>query len=91
MTAAEREKSFTKAGAEAIGLGAEIGRVVNARVGMDTAQVFGRELKVTNALRKRYGQGPRGQKVRLMPESIAQIADGVDDHLRLLRLYGYIT
>lgn len=91
MSVAEREKSFTKAGAEAIGLGADIGRVVNARVGMDTAQVFGRELKVTNALRKRDGQGPRGQKVRLMPESIAQIADGVDDHLRLLRLYGYIT
>ena len=30
-------------------------------------------------------------RVRLMPESIAQIADGRADHLRLLRLYGYIT
>ena len=91
MTAAEREKAFTKAGAEAIGLGADVGRVVNARSGMDTAQVFGRDVKTTGALRRRYGRGPRGDEVRLMPESIAQIATDRDDHLRLLRLYGYIT
>ena len=91
MTAAERQKAFSKAGAEAIELGADMGRVVNARSGMATAQVFGRDLAVTPALRRRYGQGPRGETVRLMPESIGQIATGRDDHLRLLRLYGYIT
>lgn len=91
MTSAERQRAFTKAGAEAIGLGANMGRVVNARSGMSTAQVFGRELAATPALRRQYGQGPRGESVRLMPESIAQIATGRDDHLRLLRLYGYIT
>lgn len=91
MSQAEREKAFTKAGAEAIGLGADIGRVVNARSGMGTAQVFGRDVKTTGALRRRYGSGPRGDEVRLMPESIAQIATDRDDHLRLLRLYGYIT
>ena len=91
MTAAERAKAFTQAGAEAISLGADIGRVVNARSGMGTAQVFGRDVKTTGALRRRYGRGPRGDEVRLMPESIAQIATDRDDHLRLLRLYGYIT
>ena len=91
MTAAERAKAFTRAGAEAIGLGANIGRVVNARSGMGTAQVFGRDVKTTGALRRRYGRGPRGDEVRLMPESIAQIATDRDDQLRLLRLYGYIT
>ena len=91
MTAAERAKAFTRAGAEAISLGANIGRVVNARSGMGTAQVFGRDVKTTSALRRRYGSGPRGDEVRLMPESIAQIATDRDDHLRLLRLYGYIT
>lgn len=91
MTAAERAKAFTRAGAEAIRLGADIGRVVNARSGMGTAQVFGRDVKTTSALRRRYGRGPRGDEVRLMPESIAQIATDRDDHLRLLRLYGYIT
>ena len=91
MTAAERAKAFTRAGAEAISLGADIGRVVNARSGMGTAQVFGRDVKTTGALRRRYGRGPRGDEVRLMPESIAQIATDRDDHLRLLRLYGYIT
>lgn len=91
MTAAERAKAFTRAGAEAISLGANIGRVVNARSGMGTAQVFGRDVKTTGALRRRYGSGPRGDEVRLMPESIAQIATDRDDHLRLLRLYGYIT
>ena len=58
---------------------------------MGTAQVFGRDVKTTGALRRRYGRGPRGDEVRLMPESIAQIATDRDDHLRLLRLYGYIT
>ena len=91
MTAAERAKAFTRAGAEAISLGADIGRVVNARSGMGTAQVFGRDVKTTGALRRRYGRGPRGDEVRLMPESIAQIVTDRDDHLRLLRLYGYIT
>ena len=91
MSQAERAKAFTQAGAEAISLGANIGRVVNARSGMGTAQVFGRDVKTTGALRRRYGRGPRGDEVRLMPESIAQIATDRDDHLRLLRLYGYIT
>ena len=91
MTAAERAKAFTRAGAEAISLGADTGRLVNARSGMGTAQVFGRDVKTTGALRRRYGRGPRGDEVRLMPESIAQIATDRDDYLRLLRLYGYIT
>ena len=41
MSRAEREKSFTKAGAEAIKLGADPQTVVNARRGMNTAQPRG--------------------------------------------------
>ena len=89
MTPGERDKAFTKAGAEAIGLGADMGRVVNARSGMGPAQVFGRDVTATTALARGYGRGP--DRVRLMPESIAQIAEDRADHLRLLRLYGYIT
>lgn len=91
MSRAEREKAFTKAGAEAVELGADLGRVVNARSGMGAAQAFGRDVKVTPALVGRYGAGPRGARVRLMPESIAQIAADPADHVRLLRRYGYIT
>ena len=89
MSAAERDRAFTKSGAEAIGLGADLGRVVNARSGMGAAQVFGRDVTATTALARGYGRGP--DRVRLMPESIAQIAEDRADHLRLLRLYGYIT
>src|SRR5690606_25790677 len=38
LTEAEQDKAFTKAGAEAIRAGADIGQVVNARRGMYTAQ-----------------------------------------------------
>jgi hypothetical protein len=38
LTEAEQDKAFTKAGAEAIRAGADVGQVVNARRGMYTAQ-----------------------------------------------------
>lgn len=38
LTAAEQDKAFTKAGAEAIRSGADVGQVVNARRGMYTSQ-----------------------------------------------------
>lgn len=104
MTAAERQKAFTKAGAEAIELGADPSRVVNTRAGMSTAQVnlrgVGDRWSASGRLTQVdvYGQqlyttaeavGKR--RVRLMPESILEIADDRQDAIRLLRSHGYIT
>lgn len=47
MTEAEQDKTFTKAGAQAIRDGADIGQVVNSRRGMQNASVFGRDVLVT--------------------------------------------
>lgn len=104
-----QEDIFTKAGARAIRDGADIGRVVNARRGMRTAQVnqrgwipkgrasresvFGRDLITTTEQRTKLGvrTGGRGRPyVRLMPESIYEIADDRADAIRLLKRYGYI-
>lgn len=102
LTEAEQDRIFTQAGAEAIRLGADIGRVVNARKGMSRAQdsgrlrrvnVNGREVYTTTAGTTRRGRR-RNQTsgVRLMPESILEIAgNDRDEVLRLLRLHGYIT
>ncbi|KOG33418.1 hypothetical protein ADK37_23190 [Streptomyces resistomycificus] len=48
MSAAERRRVFGAAGAEAIGQGADIGQVVNARRGMNQAHLHGRDLRVTS-------------------------------------------
>ncbi|WP_328439370.1 hypothetical protein OHA71_23820 [Streptomyces sp. NBC_00444] len=44
----QQQRVFTVAGARAIRAGADIGQVVNARRGMDTAQFYGRTLQVTH-------------------------------------------
>lgn len=93
LTPEEQDKTFGKAGAEAIREGADIGRVVNARRGMSRAQLYGRDVRVTTEGTTRRGR-TRGQArgPRLMPESIFKIAgDDRDEAIRLLRLYGYIT
>jgi hypothetical protein len=48
MSERERRRVFTGAGARAIGSGADIGQVVNARRGMDVAHIYGRRLQVTH-------------------------------------------
>jgi len=83
LSPAEQDKSFTKAGAQAIRDGADMSQVVNARRGMSSAQVFGRDLKVTSESRG-------AKKVRLMPESIYKISANRAESIRLLRLHGYI-
>lgn len=88
----EQDRIFTKAGAEAIRLGANMGKVVNARRGMATAQsgriaaqgAFGQRLFTT------VEAAPRGA-VRLMPESILAVAEGDAEAIRLLRAHGYIA
>lgn len=103
LGAAEQVATFGKAGAEAIRLGADIGKVVNARRGMSKAQVFGSKQWTTLAGTSRRGSfgrinaqreaaGQHRLPVRLMPESILALAGADRDHaLRLLALYGYLV
>lgn len=95
MPAAEQDRVFTASGAQAIRDGADMNQVVNARRGVATASVYGRDLVVTTEGRTVYGlAGKRlgaAKTPRLMPESIYRIADGNrDEALRLLRRFGYI-
>ncbi|MFK4494807.1 hypothetical protein [Dermacoccus sp. GAS27A] len=84
LDAAQQERIFTKAGAQSIRDGADMAQVVNARRGMTTAQVGSERVLATRA-------GATRGRVRLMPETIMQIA-GSDrtEAIRLLRLHGYL-
>lgn len=84
LDAAQQERIFTKAGAQAIRDGADAAQVVNARRGMTTAQVGGERVLATRA-------GATRGRIRLMPETIMQIAGGNRrEAIRLLRLHGYL-
>jgi hypothetical protein len=95
LNPAEQDRIFTKAGAQAIRDGADIGQVVNARRGMEKGQLFGREMFHTFEGVTRRGVARRamgsGRPVRLMPESIYALATDRADALRLLKLYGYLA
>lgn len=79
MSSAEQDKTFGKAGAQAIRDGADMSRVVNARRGMQTA-----------ADGRLYTTEAAGRRPRLMPEQILRDAKDRDDAIRLLRLHGYV-
>jgi hypothetical protein len=82
LTTAEQDKTFTKAGAQALRDGADMGRVVNARSGMYTAS--GQVLTTTLTAYRNGG-------VRLMPEQIYREANGSrTEAIRLLKLFGYL-
>lgn len=83
MSVEQQNRAFTAAGAEAIRMGADMGQVVNARRGMQTAQVAGSQVVTTTS--------GSGRTPRLMPETILAIARNRDDALRLLKLHGFIT
>lgn len=85
LSEAEQDRVFTKAGAEAIREGADIAQVVNARRGMRSAQIGGRDVLITTEGRTRFGGA-----TRLMPETIARVAASREDYLRLLRVNGYL-
>ena len=94
-----QDQAFGKAGAQAIRDGASITQVVNADQGLRVAQVYGRNLRITDQGVTKRGYAGRVLKARgrnaattprLMPESIYQIAEDRDDAIRLLRLNGYI-
>lgn len=79
LNAAEQDRIFTKAGAEAIRLGADPAKVVNSRRGMTA---IGDKLYTTEAA---------GRRPRLMPEQCFVEARGDRaEALRLLRLHGYL-
>jgi len=92
LSAAEQNKIFTEDGAQAIRDGADMSQVVNARSGMSTAQIGGRDaLVTTTGTTRRSATGRRlGKRPRIMPETIYKIAADRADAQRLLRLYGYI-
>lgn len=79
MDAVEQDKTFGKAGAQAIRDGSDIAKVVNARRGMQTA-----------ADGRLYTTEAAGRRPRLMPEQIYRDAKDRDDAIRLLRLHGFI-
>lgn len=96
MSAEDQARAFTAAGAEAIRLGADPARIVNARRGMSTTVsapgrqirsrvtvVGGQRVFTTTVLAKRG-------RVRLMPESILELATDREDAIRLLRFHKYI-
>jgi hypothetical protein len=95
LSEVEQNTAFTKAGAQAIREGADVGQVVNARRGMYTAG--GQKLTREGATRrgfagKRIG-APKGKRaVRLMPEQIYRDAAGDrDEAIRLMKEHGYIV
>ncbi len=106
LSTTEQDRIFTKAGAEAIRLGANVGQVVNARrvtAGMQFAgapaikRQFGNlyTTEGTTVRARAYQQqlALRRSGVpqqRLMPETILDVAKDREDAQRLLRLYGYI-
>jgi len=63
MTPAQQRKAFGAAGVQAIGEGADIGQVVNARRGMTTVTRYGREVRATREGTTRRGlYGSRAAK-----------------------------
>lgn len=106
LSTAEQDRIFTKAGAQAVRDGADLGQIVNARRGMATAQIGGRSALVTTegttargiagrqlgALTKQQGSRyRRSSKPRVMPETIYEVAEDRADAIRLLRANGFIT
>lgn len=84
----DQDKVFTKAGAEAIRDGADVGQVVNARRGLSTASGVTREGTSRRGFaRSRLGAGA----ARLMPEAIYREANSREEAVNLLRLHGYIV
>lgn len=102
MTREDQDRRFGKAGAEAIRLGSDMGQVVNARRGMQSAggrlittegtTVRGYAGRKLGNFKKRPGQRyRRSQVVRPMPEQILKDAGGDrDEAIRLLKRFGYL-
>ena len=101
MSPEEQDKAFTKAGAEAIRLGSDLGQVVNARRGMQTAgghlittegtTIRGYAGKRLGNFRKIEGERYRRSTIpRPMPEQLLKDARDRDEAVRLLQRFGYL-
>lgn len=97
LSRADQDRVFTKAGAEAIRLGADMNQVVNARSGITVAQAFGQTVQATTVgttARGLAGQRLRGRIPRLLPDEIFLQAErlGWDraEVLRQLRRFAYV-
>lgn len=105
MSPEQRRKVFGEAGAKAIGDGADISAVVNARKGMATVERHGHKIRATTEGVSSRGHAGRqlgnfakekgkryrtSQSPRLMPEEIYKQADDREHAIRLLRKNGYI-
>jgi hypothetical protein len=79
MDAAEQDRVFGNAGAQALRDGADMAKVVNARRGMYTA--YGEQ----------FTHEAAGRRPRLMPEGIYRAAgDSRNEAIRLLKLHGFL-
>lgn len=100
LSADEQNRIFTRAGAQAIRDGADIGQVVNARRGMyaigdrygltGTREGMTRRGLARQRLRNLEAAGRAPAGARLTPESIYRIASDRDEAIRLLYRYGYL-
>lgn len=105
MSEREQRRAFTVAGAKAIGAGADLGQVVNARRGMSepgastTTEgitrrgLYGRRRRRAGGEFTRYPGQRYSQSTtpRLTPEEIFRQEPGRRQQLKLLRRYGYIV
>ncbi|WP_240503005.1 hypothetical protein [Streptomyces prasinopilosus] len=106
MSEEQKRRTFGEAGARALAEGADLGQLVNARRGMQSATVYGRKLQITTegvtkrgfaGARLRNFQKVEGQRYRvsktprLMPEEIYRLADDREHAVRLLRNHGYLA
>ena len=62
---AQQNRIFTSAGAEAIRLGADLGQVVNARRGMQTATAYGRKVRSTTEGTSKRGSFGAAERARV--------------------------
>ena len=88
-------RGLSKADRQAVEMGADLTRVVNAQRGMYTAEVYGKKVKATfDSTKHRDALFPARDNVRtvrLRPESILRHATDQQDAVRLLTKYGYIA
>jgi hypothetical protein len=91
LSTADQDRLFTKAGAQAIRLGADIAQVVNARDGIEVVSAFGRDIETTTTgttvrglagsrlaaegVAKSGGRYRAATTARLTPDEIFQLAE----------------
>lgn len=97
LSTEDQDRLFTKAGAEAIRMGADMGQVVNARQGITVAQAYGETVQATTVGTTRRGlagQRLQGRIPRLLPDEIFLQAErlGWDraEVLRQLKRFAYV-